>query len=707
MQKSTLTMDKLLESLISKAKLECEEAHRQLLFAFNGLAGIHILKEEWPEAVEMYREATRSWTEHGETFRTDALQKLHTLFNLSNVLSQQYPGCSHTLRDDKLRDEVKELKSTYTARVNVQVDSAKQNLDAAQLSHAEISQKVDIQSPWWVEALHSVAERGLDTDLGQRVKDELSSTDMDLGSIGRFTNLRGLQYLVSSKLDLIESTHKNLLIALDELAVPPTPQMVLASAECCLRPAENSTADRCAFCQVDDIFTEYESRIFGHQGMKGVDEHNFQTDDTLDWHRHGNTGGLRAESEVEKVLKVIHNFIKTHKTGSTAHLHQQGRLHLSLIDGLRKEFKFLRALWFALRERISCLDELDMCTTRLRLLLPGEPATDNNHVIHPLQIEQQRLKFMSDRVVAQTELRKKLGQLLYLKNLAKTQTCHDGKNPEPCPVCTKLLGVQWSVFSCGHCICCQCSWVLLRQAGIGPRQRNVHVKCPMCRIPTLAQEISYVSTARSQDKDTEEHVTVKGSHSTKVESVVRTLLAIKSADSSAKSLVFSTWQEVLGVLAQALDENGIKYKHITGSRLFQSNLQTFKQDSSVGVLLLPLQTGSNGLNIIEATHVLLVEPAMNPAHELQAVGRVHRIGQTKPTHVYRFITRGTVESRMYSLLQSKPTSCVRTGARDSENASLTLRDLASLFTQDEERDDEQSVTGSFGFYEPIGALSPD
>ena len=33
---STLTMDKLLESLISKAKLECEEAHRQLLFAFNG-----------------------------------------------------------------------------------------------------------------------------------------------------------------------------------------------------------------------------------------------------------------------------------------------------------------------------------------------------------------------------------------------------------------------------------------------------------------------------------------------------------------------------------------------------------------------------------------------------------------------------------------------------------------------------------------------
>ena len=81
------------------------------------------------------------------------------------------------------------------------------------------------------------------------------------------------------------------------------------------------------------------------------------------------------------------------------------------------------------------------------------------------------------------------------------------------PVCELhfciLILFQWSVFSCGHCICCQCAWVLLRQAGVGPRHRNVHVKCPMCRIPTIAQEISYVSTARSQKEESEEKVSVK------------------------------------------------------------------------------------------------------------------------------------------------------------------------------------------------------
>ena len=84
------------------------------------------------------------------------------------------------------------------------------------------------------------------------------------------------------------------------------------------------------------------------------------------------------------------------------------------------------------------------------------------------------------------------------------------------------------------------------------------------------------------------------------------------------------------MIGQALQDNNIDHRVLVSDhKKFQANLTEFKSSKEMNVLLLPFHSGSKGLNIIEATHVLLVEPLLNVSTEQQAIGRVHRIGQTK------------------------------------------------------------------------------
>jgi SNF2 family DNA or RNA helicase len=64
-------------------------------------------------------------------------------------------------------------------------------------------------------------------------------------------------------------------------------------------------------------------------------------------------------------------------------------------------------------------------------------------------------------------------------------------------------------------------------------------------------------------------------------------------------------------------------------------------------------TGSVGLNLQVANYVFLFDRWWNPAVEDQAINRAHRIGQTAPVTVTRFITPGTIESRIAEVLERK------------------------------------------------------
>ncbi|XP_036103761.1 E3 ubiquitin-protein ligase SHPRH isoform X2 [Molossus molossus] len=687
LQKSTMTMEELLASLQKKCGTECEEAHRQLVCALNGLAGIHIIKGEYALAAELYREVLRSSEEHKGKLKTDSLQRLHATHNLMELLADKHPGIPPTLRDGRLEEEARQLREHYMSKCNTEVAEAQQALLPVQQTMRELQRKIYSNSPWWLNVIHRAIEFSIDEELVQRVRNEITSNykqqTSKLSMSEKFRDCRGLQFLLTTQMEELNKFQKLVREAVKNLEGPPSRNVIESATICHLRPIR-LPLNCCVFCKADELFTEYESKLFSHtvKGQTAIFEEMIEDEEGLVDDRVPTTSrGLWAVSETERSLKALLAFAKSHRFDPE--FIDEGSTSMDLFEAWKKEYKLLHEYWMALRNRVSAVDELAMATERLRVRHPREPKPNPPvlHIIEPHEVEQNRIKLLNDKAVATSQLQKKLGQLLYLTNLEKSQDkTSGGINPEPCPICARQLGKQWAVLTCGHCFCNECISIIIEQYSVGSHRSSI--KCAICRQNTSHKEISYVFT--SEKASQEEDIPVKGSHSTKVEAVVRTLMRIQTRDPGAKALVFSTWQDVLDIISKALTDNNMEFAQISRVKTFQENLSAFKHDPQINILLLPLHTGSNGLTIIEATHVLLVEPILNPAHELQAIGRVHRIGQTKPTIVHRFLIKATIEERMQAMLKTAERSHTSSSGKHSEASALTVADLADLFTKETE-----------------------
>ena len=89
----------------------------------------------------------------------------------------------------------------------------------------------------------------------------------------------------------------------------------------------------------------------------------------------------------------------------------------------------------------------------------------------------------------------------------------------------------------------------------------------------------------------------------------------------------------------------------------------------VECFLLHAKAHSSGLNLVNATHVFLCEPLINTAIELQAIARVHRIGQYRPTTVWMYLISGTVEESIYDISVARRMLHVSSNPRDAPQAT--------------------------------------
>ncbi|GEK33285.1 DEAD/DEAH box helicase [Kurthia sibirica] len=105
------------------------------------------------------------------------------------------------------------------------------------------------------------------------------------------------------------------------------------------------------------------------------------------------------------------------------------------------------------------------------------------------------------------------------------------------------------------------------------------------------------------------------------------------------------------------------------------------QKGEFPIFILSLKAGGTGLNLTAANHVLHADRWWNPAVENQATDRAYRIGQTQFVHVHKFITTGTVEEKIDTLLtekQSLSEDLIQSSQWITELKDEEIRDLLSF-----------------------------
>ncbi|KAK9453161.1 SNF2 family N-terminal domain-containing protein [Dipodascopsis uninucleata] len=117
-----------------------------------------------------------------------------------------------------------------------------------------------------------------------------------------------------------------------------------------------------------------------------------------------------------------------------------------------------------------------------------------------------------------------------------------------------------------------------------------------------------------------------------------------------KVLIFSQFSKMLDLIqdwAELL--RGWKVSRLDGSVSQEERelqIDSFNNDADTRLFLLSTRAGGLGINLTIADTVILFDSDWNPQQDLQAMDRVHRIGQTKPVLVYRLATVNTVEQTM-------------------------------------------------------------
>ncbi|KAL9099973.1 MAG: hypothetical protein Q9163_004599 [Psora crenata] len=424
-----------------------------------------------------------------------------------------------------------------------------------------------------------------------------------------------------------------------------------------------------------DILTGQENRLIGHEmrtAFAGAKEGRGHSPELLmmllnkraEFKVGKDVGSVRGLiTELRELKTNLRGFVKRSNARAAAesiivdnllqYLHGISTEQTKVMAGLNKEIELFKD---TMNLRLEYYRQLQAISDQVA---PFEEDMDEGVRNAVLVSKQQEEHKMKARLAT---LKSKGRYLIHLRDEAT-----DMQSQRMCIICTTPFEIG-ILTTCGHAYCAECLRLWWGQ----------HRNCPTCKkhlsrndfhqITYKPQEITMEEEgSASEDKlisatgDEEtsavysgvkesilhqiKSIDLDGSFGTKIDTVARHMLWLREHDPGAKSIVFSQYRDFLDVLARAFSQFKIGFTGIDR----KDGIQKFKNDPGVECFFLPAKAHSSGLNLVNATHVFLCEPLINTPIELQAIARVHRIGQHQTTTVWMYLVEGTVEKSIYDI----------------------------------------------------------
>ncbi|KAK1067485.1 DNA repair protein rhp26 [Friedmanniomyces endolithicus] len=172
--------------------------------------------------------------------------------------------------------------------------------------------------------------------------------------------------------------------------------------------------------------------------------------------------------------------------------------------------------------------------------------------------------------------------------------------------------------------------------------------------------------------------------------VVKALLEIWKRNGH-KTLLFAQHRIMLDILetfVQGLPGN-FNYRRMDGNTSIkdrQSLVDEFNRDPDLHVFLLTTKVGGLGINLTGADRVIIYDPDWNPSTDIQARERAWRLGQKREVEIYRLMTAGTIEEKIYHRQIFKQFLTNKILRDPGQRQTFQLRDLQDLFTLGESRE---------------------